>query len=83
MKKVLVLMLVLGIASMATAGLTITGPTTIDPLGTISLAVTADAAAAANGETAYIWIDYAGYNPGADVISNAVKSPIWAALSRC
>ena len=47
MKKCLVLMLVLGIASMATATLTISAPATIDVGATVSIAIVADAASAA------------------------------------
>ena len=59
MKKILVLMLVLGITSMATAGLTLTGPIEVPVGGSIVLSVTADAISAAQAG------DYANvYAPG-------------------
>ena len=46
MKKILVLMLVLGITSMASAGLTLAGPTTVGLGGTVTLQVVHDGSAA-------------------------------------
>ena len=74
MKKILVLMLVLGMASMATAALTITGPSSVVAGGTVTMYVTADAASAVSGETAWVWIDYAIYPASTgDALSNITK----------
>jgi hypothetical protein len=64
MKKILVLMLVLGIASMATAGLTITGPTTVAPGGTVTLTLVADPISG-TGDYGYVYVG----GPGADPVS--------------
>ena len=65
MKKILVLMLVLGIASMATAALTLSGPTQVAVGGTITITVTADAESVDDfpGDYGYIYV-------GSDSFSN-------------
>ena len=66
MRKVLVLMLVLGMASLASATLTITGPSDILQGGSIQLALSVEAEDEVEG---FIWVEYYAYT---GTLSNAV-----------
>ena len=67
MKKILVLMLVLGIASMAPAALTLTGPTTVAVGGTITLTLSADAESVLIGDFGYVYVGGLGNDPVSNI----------------
>ncbi len=71
MKKLVVLMLVVGMASLASAALTLSGPTEVDEGGTISFSLDG----AGEEFTGYIWVDlYQGVASGyASQVSNWVQ----------
>ncbi len=56
MKKILVLMLVLGVASMATAALTLSGPTQVVAGQTVTITMSADAESVTNGDYGYVYV---------------------------
>ena len=65
MKKILVLMLVLGITSMASAALTLSGPTQVVVGQTVTITLSADAESVAVGDYGYVYVG----GPGADPVS--------------
>ena len=68
MKKLLVLMLVLGVASMASAALTFTADTvTVATGATVGVGINSDIGGAA-------WVGYVGYVPGNAVVSGVVAT---------
>ena len=70
MKKLLVLMLVLGVGSMAMAALTLSGPTTVPTGGTVSLQIVHDGSAAVVDGLDYEWV----YGPAANISNIAMTS---------
>ena len=61
MRKLLILMLVLGVASVASATMTITGPTDVLAGQTYSYSLNGTSAETAVGYGGYVWIDYPSY----------------------
>ena len=61
MRKLLILMLVLGVASVASATMTITGPTEVLAGNTYSYSLNGTAAETAVGYGGYVWVDYSSY----------------------
>ena len=82
MKKILVLMLVLGITSMASAGLTITGPTEVDLGGTIALQIVHDGSAAVvdGSDYAVVYVTPTAAVTGMAMTSN-VSASTWSTLT--
>ena len=70
MKKVVTLVLVLSMVSMAGAALTFTGPTTVAQGGTVNLALAAGVGDLVSG---FIWVDYSSYT---GQLSNAVMTDL-------
>ena len=68
MRKLLILTMVLGMASLASATVTITGPTDVLAGNTYSYSISGTSADTA-GYQAYIYVDYPG-NPGGAVLSS-------------
>ena len=62
MRKLLILTVVLGMASLATASVVVSGPTEVLAGGTYSYSVTGTSADTSSSYLGYVWVDYPTYS---------------------